>query len=146
MLQRPACGAFGVSESSCFCCTVRPGRPSKQGAAVTEVFEHLKASGKVGACGVSVRGGPQELEDALAALVTPGLDCLQLKTDLCTTGKVRAVLASAVERWVAVFARQPFAGGALLRPAPAPTVLAGCPQVLLRLADVSVVTNVHSLD
>jgi aryl-alcohol dehydrogenase-like predicted oxidoreductase len=106
-----------------------------------EAFLRLKEAGKVRACGVSVRGGTEGVGDALAAIESTGLDCLELELNVCATDAITTALPAASERGLAVIARQPFASGALLRGASdqSPEVVAACLQFALTAPGVSVV-------
>jgi aryl-alcohol dehydrogenase-like predicted oxidoreductase len=118
-----------------------PPRPVLEDASFMDAFWRLKEAGKVRACGVSVRGGPDGIGDTLAALEISGLDCVELELNICAKDAVATALPAASERGLAVIARQPFASGALLRDGSgrSPGVVAACLQFALSAPGVSVV-------
>lgn len=75
-----------------------------------EAFDRLKREGKVRAVGISAR----DLEGARAAIDSPGIDCVQMKVNLCNTAAIEEILLEAHRRGVGILGRQPLASGALL--------------------------------
>jgi aryl-alcohol dehydrogenase-like predicted oxidoreductase len=118
-----------------------PPRSVLRDATFMEAFWRLKAAGKIGACGVSVRGGTDGVGDTLAAIEISGLDCLELELNVCATDAIGKALPAASERGLAVIARQPFGSGALLRheSGKLPGTVAACMQFALGAPGVSVV-------
>lgn len=118
-----------------------PSRSVLRDASFMEAFSRLKAAGKIRACGVSVRSGPDAVGDTLAAIGIAGLDCLELELNARTPEVIDTALAAASARALAVIARQPFASGALLphEPGQLAGAVAACLQLVLGAPGVSVV-------
>lgn len=85
------------------------------GAAFSDAVGRLRQAGKVRHFGISC----DTTRDAMAALASPGLDCLELAYNPLVARAAAEPLAEAERRGVGVIARSVFGDGALLGPAAA---------------------------
>jgi aryl-alcohol dehydrogenase-like predicted oxidoreductase len=93
-----------------------PPTPVLESGAFGETFDRLKRKGKIRVSGLSLRTAA----DALNSIGRPGVDCIQLEVNLCTSRRTdtSTVISKAAKAGVAVIARQPFASGAFLESVP----------------------------
>jgi aryl-alcohol dehydrogenase-like predicted oxidoreductase len=110
-----------------------------------QTLHRLRRSGKVRSWGVSAG----TVADAEMALEMAGIDCLEIRMDVCDGRGIEPIVDSAADKGVAVIARQPFGSGVLAeragdgsRPAHAPspeTILSACLRYPLSQRGVSAV-------